>query len=339
MEEEPVSEERKARPSYAKRISRERLSASFYSEEDLPQGPEVDGLLGAGQEKAAEGEDPQEADVAAVAAEESSRRSFSASAFKRLYDEQSPPEYQHELFAAVMSLLVEYAAEVGGGKDGATQLFEALQVQAFNCQQWSALLGQVEAIAVVLWTSASLAGLGVEFCSILNHVIRQDSGDALPHAVVLSRAMALLMVSRRTSGPSATRWPEDHQSHRGTGMPEYALGFFVEGLLYRAPMFLATSFFQQKAYEFMQKVRDDKVPVHFIFHLDPVKRCDHALFLQDLSLSNGEHELLYAPYSAFRVLKVSRPDGPTWDNPVIIELIVQTNNKTVPEDVPVAEWH
>lgn len=269
---------------------------------------------------------------------ESPRRTLATSMFKRLYMEARPVQYQHELFAALKALIDEYAVMVGGSGADAEDLFLALQAQAFNCPEWKRLLGEVETVSIVLWTSALKNGLRVEFCSILNHVIRQDFGDALCHAVVLCRAMASLVVSRRVDTTSF--WPEDFRSHRGVSMPRDAVAFFVEGLLYRVPMFLSTSVTPSVAYKFMQQTPEGRVSVHFIFHVDPIKRCDHVLYLEPFTLVSGERELLYVPYSAFKVLKVTHPEGDiTWDNPIIIELMVQPNNKTVSEDVPLAEWH
>lgn len=270
------------------------------------------------------------------------RRCFATSEFKRLYVPSCPVGYQHELFASLRSFLHAYAVHVEQPESVADQMFEALQAQVFNSPHWASLLGEakkIAEIAVVLWTSSSKVGFQKEFCSILNQVIRDDVRDVVPHAVILCRALASLIVTRR-EGPSMNRWPTNLVTHRGTSMPQAAVGFFSRDRMYRAPMFLATSCLESTAVQFMQRAPDGMVPVHFKFFLDPVNKCDHALYIENYTLCSGEEELLYAPYSAFKVRNVLTPAGQiAWNNPIVIELEVQPNNKTIREDVPIASWH
>jgi hypothetical protein len=122
-------------------------------------------------------------------------------------------------------------------------------------------------------------------------------------------------------------------------MPPEKVAFFTEGLLYRTPMMLATSFAQRAAVKFLRDAPAGRVPVLFHLHLDPVYVCDHALFLEPLSNVPGEEEFLYVAYSAFTVRKVHPNAAPSWSKPIIIELDVTPDNTQVPEDVPLAEWH
>lgn len=265
-------------------------------------------------------------------------RNFSTSEFKRLYDLQAPVTQQYELFSYLHLFLKSYAAHKGLPESAADEMFAELQQQAFASSPIQSLLSEIEKIAVVLWTSTCQTGLQKEFCSILNEILRDDCLQVLPHAVVLCRAMASLVVVRRKDA-ATLRWPDDLLSHRGTSMPRDKVDFFTVGLLYRAPMFLATSFLESKANDFLRTAPAHNTPVHFKFRLDPVKKCDHAIYIEHMTLVAGEHELLYAPYSAFRVLQVVIPDTITWDNPVVIEVSVLPNNKTAPEEAPLAKWH
>lgn len=274
--------------------------------------------------------------------------SLATSQFKRLYDEQAVVTFQDELFGALRGILRGYAALKGDTQDHADQLFGVLQQQAFNCRVWQSLVQcdhkEVAKIAVVTWTSASIEGLRVQFCNILNFVLRQDSGESLRHAVVFTRALTSHLVNRNRGQQNASlMWPNDSLSHRGTNIPRAELGFFEKDKPYRVPMFLATSFCEAKAFDFLHRQpRGDQVPVHFKFVIDPVRKCDHAVYLEGMSLLHDEHELLFAPYSAFTVLSVNIPEGNiTWDQPVVIEIKVAPNNKSgsVPDDLPLATWH
>lgn len=274
--------------------------------------------------------------------------SLATSEFKRLYEVQGVVTFQHDLFGALQGILRGYAELTGDTEANADQLFEALQSQVFDSPMWQSLLScnhrEVAKVAVVTWTSATKLGLPSEFCTILNQVIRMDSGDALRHAVVFTRAMTSHLVNRdRSHQDSSREWPDDFVSYRGSNIPRAELDFFVKDQLYRAPMFLATSFSEAKAREFLHRTpKDGQVPVLFKFFIDRVQKCDHAMYIEGMTLQQGEQELLFAPYSAFTVLTVHIPEGSiSCDQPIVIEIKVHPNNKAehVPEDVPLAQWH
>jgi hypothetical protein len=173
--------------------------------------------------------------------------------------------------------------------------------------------------------------------------------EVLPSAVVLCRAMATLIVPTRGTavrGPTKGRtvWPKNWMSHRGTTMPREAVNFFTKDMMYRAPMYLATSCQESIAKQFMEwgmeDYADSRVPVHFKFYISPIKKCDHVFYIEGLTQCEGEEELLYAPYSAFKVRDTIIPDGKlTHLNPIVIEIDVQPNNMNAREDVPNSTWH
>merc|ERR550514_194306 len=161
--------------------------------------------------------------------------------------------------------------------------------------------------------------------------------------------MATLIVPTRGTavrGPTQGRtvWPKNWMSHRGTTMPREAVDFFSKGKMYRAPMYLATSCQETVATQFMEwgmeDYSDSRVPVHFKFYINPMKKCDHVFYIEGLSHCVGEEELLYAPYSAFKVRDTIFPDGElSHKNPIVVEIDVQPNNMNAREDVPNSTWH
>jgi hypothetical protein len=70
----------------------------------------------------------------------------------------------------------------------------------------------------------------------------------MPHLVVIVRAINALCIVRRESG--SLKFPPNAVSHRGGALPPQHHAFFAVGKKYRVPMYLATSFSEDKAYEF-----------------------------------------------------------------------------------------
>lgn len=273
---------------------------------------------------------------------------FATSVYKSRYDRCVPPKQQCILFHSLLMFLRAYANYAGKLESVAEQMFEVLQAEILNCEHWENLQEvdpkRIAVLALVLWSSARRDGFGKEFCSILNEVIRDDVREVMEHAVVLCRAMNTLIVTNlgrvgAMQADGGTCWPADFVTHRGTSMPLEELQFFKEGRVYRAPMFLATSFDESTATDFMRNTPAERVPVHFKFLLDRNSKCDHALYLEHYTLVRGEKELLYVPYSAFKVKSVFVPDQPRYGHPAVIELEVFPNNQDESEDVPLSTWH
>jgi hypothetical protein len=259
---------------------------------------------------------------------------------------------KEELFVALEQFLQAYGKHMGEPESKADEMYKALVKEIEMSDIVKQLTGKgerlVAEIAVVLWT-ASRDGFDKEFCSILNQVCRDDMEAVLPSAVILCRAMSTLIVPTRGTavrGPTKGRtiWPKNWMSHRGTTMPREAVNFWTKDLMYRAPMYLATSCQESIAKQFMEWGMEDhpdtRVPVHFKFYINPIKKCDHVFYIEGLSQCEGEEELLYAPYSAFKVRETIIPDGKlTHLNPIVIEIDVQPNNMNAREDVPNSTWH
>jgi hypothetical protein len=113
------------------------------------------------------------------------------------------------------------------------------------------LLDSMAESAVLIWTSAkrlTLApGKTVEFCSLLNRILREHDPDLLPPACVVVRGISLLCVTRHDE--TKPMYPKGGESHRGGGLPLEHVPFFVKDKKFRVPMFLATSFNEDVAYK------------------------------------------------------------------------------------------
>jgi GrpB-like predicted nucleotidyltransferase (UPF0157 family) len=180
-------------------------------------------------------------------------RTLATSQFRRLHDVAESPELQHVLFSSIhgfiMGMCDRHSVPPAAGKD----LFHRLQGESFENPK--ELLSQVQVAATRIWTSTQkLQGAGVdkalnvEFCSLINRALREDAADVMPHLVVIVRAINALCIVRRES--SSLKFPPDDVSHRGGALPPKHRDFFSVGLKYRVPMYLATSFEEDKAYEF-----------------------------------------------------------------------------------------
>ncbi len=220
-------------------------------------------------------------------------RTLETSEFKRLHDAAECPELQHVLFASIHCFIVgmceRHSVPSAAGKD----LFHRLQGESFENPK--ELLSQVQVAATRIWTSTQkLQGAGVdkalnvEFCSLINRALREDAADVMLHLVVIVRAINALCIVRRES--ISLKFPPDDVSHRGGALPPQHRDFFAVGKKYRVPMYLATSFSEDKAYEFWcdaasaarffaaccltlvasryRAFASGQAPVHFVVHFD-----------------------------------------------------------------------
>jgi hypothetical protein len=180
-------------------------------------------------------------------------RSLATSHFKREYDTAECPDLQHQLFASIHAFISTMCqcirVPAAAGKD----LFLRLQGESFENPQ--ELLSQVQVAATRIWTSTQkLQGAGVdkafnvEFCSLLNRALRDDVADVMPHLVIIVRAINALCIVRPNE--KSLKFPPNAVSHRGGALPRQYHAFFAVGCKYRVPMYLATSFSEDKAYAF-----------------------------------------------------------------------------------------
>ena len=189
----------------------------------------------------------------AAAASLDAPRTLASSNFKREHALKESPELQHELFSSMHSFItlmcVRHQQPAAAGKD----LFLRLQGESFENPK--ELLSEIQVAATRIWTSTQkLQGAGVdkslnvEFCSLVNRALRDDDAHVMPHLVVIVRAINALCIVRRET--ASLKFPPNSESHRGGALPLQHHAFFTAGKKYRVPMYLATSFSEDKAYEF-----------------------------------------------------------------------------------------
>eukprot|EP01045_Picozoa_sp_COSAG04_P026493 COSAG04_NODE_3688_length_2605_cov_3.627694_2_plen_270_part_00 len=200
------------------------------------------------------------------------------------------------------------------------------------------LLGEVRHTAELLWTSDTrFEGMGdhdKEFCSLLNAAIRADQAALAAPTAALSRGLNALCLVGRTAA-EGLRFPANGITYRGGAFDDAHRAFFTVGKKYRVPGFLATSFSQAKAREFiynqatalgrqeiMWVVRVDPAGEH-----DPSKRCKHVNFVSH-SLVGGEAEYLFTAYSIFTIRSVAWGQGGA---PHRIELDAASDNAVAAE--------
>lgn len=278
-------------------------------------------------------------------AEQDAASTLAQSNFKPTYNSATAPRFQHMVFDVLFKFILAIATLKGIAEAQAETFFQSLQAQVMEKSEIDDWLTDVPRLAMKLWTSNITMAFGREFCSLLNEVIRSDQlGEAFTHAMTLTRLMNTLIVTDRSVRKDARiPSPKNNETFRGSGIPWIEVQKFIVGLSYRVSMFVATAFVKKTAYNFLKKVASPLVPVLFIFQLDEDLGVDHAMYLEGLTLVEGEWEFLYSPYSAFTVVKVELPPGDAasirWSNPVIITLAVAPDNLAEPEDLPTISWH
>ena len=97
-----------------------------------------------------------------------------------------------------------------------------------------------------MWTSA-LQLNGREFCSILNFAIRRDHEGESGSLASIVRGINVHCVTVPPEPP----FPPDDVCMRGGGFSDRYRPFFVEGKKFRQPAYLATSFSEQVARQFL----------------------------------------------------------------------------------------
>ena len=162
-------------------------------------------------------------------------------------------QHQHELFAGIHGFIKAMCRRFGVPDAAGEDLFQRLQGESFENPH--ELLSQIQVAATRIWTSTQkLQGAGVdkslnvEFCSLINRALRDDIAHVMPHLVVVVRAINALCIVRRET--ASLKFPPNSESHRGGALPLQHHAFFTAGNKYRVPMYLATSFSEDKAYEF-----------------------------------------------------------------------------------------
>jgi hypothetical protein len=118
--------------------------------------------------------------------------------FDRHYSTSPVPQFADELLAAVRKTIFKYCDQNGGEEAEARRFFKALQDEAFSHAQ--DLSDSIAVSACLIWTSQLRLtfrdGRSIEFCGILNRVLRDRVEDVLPDACVVVRAVNSMCVMR-----------------------------------------------------------------------------------------------------------------------------------------------
>jgi hypothetical protein len=89
-----------------------------------------------------------------------------------------------------------------------------------------------------------------ELSYIINTMLRNDDEAAAPHLAVIVRSINTLLVTRR-GDLELLRFPPRGVTYRGGGLPDEHKDFYKVDKVFRVAGFLATSFLQSKAEDFM----------------------------------------------------------------------------------------
>jgi len=120
-------------------------------------------------------------------------KTMKTSLFLVNYNNKQPPQFQHELFAAVISIIKEYCIWHNIEQEKGKVFFTELQKEAFDNR--NELLEEVTSACVRLWTSGKNLN-GREFCSIFNESIRMDDEKCMDDITLLCRGINNLCVTR-----------------------------------------------------------------------------------------------------------------------------------------------
>ena len=255
-------------------------------------------------------------------------RTLATSKFKTAYMQASVPEGPMDLGMKLGTLIQEYCGQEGIDWVAEGEPFlKQLQREAMRNMD-----DPVEQMMQRMWTS-TLTLRQREFCFILNYMARADAQPSASAVAGLSRGINKLCVSI----PPRPPFPPGDVCYRGGGFDDRYRSFFVGSRKYRQPAYLATSFSEAVARQFIVERGGDDC-VLWRVRIDPVRKCHHVnLVTKTVPGLPDEQEYLFAPYSAFTVLSSTWNAGTAAD-PHVIELQAAVDNKAEREDLPLAPW-
>jgi len=256
-------------------------------------------------------------------------RTLATSNFLAAYDRAMPPGDMLTLGSKLGAVIRDHCTARGipYDDDKGERFFQELRDDMNNSDS------TVEAVQR-MWTSfRDLAGQ--EFCAILNGAARDDHKDRIAPVAALTRAMNKLCVKRgRKPQPP---FPNGDVCYRGGGFDDRYRDFFFPRRKFRQPAFLATSFLESVADDFISRSRNP-VKVKWLVHIHPTCKCVHVnLVTRRVPGLSDEKEYLFVPYSVFTVRSAQWNAG-TETDPHVIELNAAPDNKQCPLDLPLAPW-
>lgn len=231
------------------------------------------------------------------------RPNFYSSRYRDWYNQAVVPG-PLELGADLKDLLRAYCSSEGiewDGDGGGDDFFRVLQRDSLQHGEELADHEQIKFAAQRMWTSPRQLR-GREFCSIINHALRDDEEEMIRPLASIARAINKLCVHDvgRESFYAEQNHPPDYICYRGGGFDDRHQAFFtVEHTpkKYRQPCYLATSFSQQTADDFMGRAaanNSNLSVVRWLIRIDPVRLCRHANLVKRSNVE-GEEEYLFPP--------------------------------------------
>ncbi len=143
----------------------------------------------------------------------------------------------------VHTFVLAAGRKYGASEQAARAFFKKLLAEVFVFEQGVTL----QELAARLWTSCSrlelASGKFLEFCSLVNRMLRERDPELLPSGCSVVRGINLLFYD-----PNKRLYPPSGQLHRGGALPLHHLPFFSEGKMFRVPMYLSTTFKEDEAY-------------------------------------------------------------------------------------------
>ena len=199
-----------------------------------------------------------------------------------------------------------------------------------------------------MWTSSKKhrVASNMEFCSVLNAVIRADIAEEIEAAAIIFRSINNRRVQRKDGAPdiSVQSYPPKGETWRGGGFRQQHRAFFesMKGRKYRVPGFLATSDKRDIAAGFAYRASNDHPCAIWRIKFDrrgkdnPKYRVRHMTFVSK-TLIEGENEYLFAPYSVFTLVSVKWRAGLI--NPHQFTIQAARDNKEEDECLPLSPWY
>jgi hypothetical protein len=255
------------------------------------------------------------------------------------------PEFLQSIYGAIMVYCDKYSINRAKGSLFFNQLYADMND---THEQVLEMTVNIRVAAQRLWTSSRLLDCEakVEICSIVNEIIRNDIPQQLEVVMPLVYSINSKLVNR--DHPELTVFPPEGVTYRGVTIPKEQLNFFISILhqKYRAPMYLATSFSELKAYTFMAYNKyEGREYVIFRFYYDargaqnPLYRCLNVSLITNRAPGVGDElEYLFVPYSVFYVRNVEVVGNNTVQTPHIVHLDVMQDNLKESEELPLAPW-
>jgi hypothetical protein len=268
---------------------------------------------------------------------------FQSSNFKAEYERMKAfpllDGHQGRIVLAVQTMVDRYCHGNGISRAAAQVFSEQLVGQGVHSQDVRQLCSRV-------WTSVKTLqrrdGTAVEFCSIFSCIMREDRASLARVCAIFARGLKTNVVACG----GGRIYPPNGQCWRGGGFDDKCRGFFVRGKQYRVPSFLSTTTVKQVSARFQQQAQHKGQPVvEWQIEFDPRGehdqryRCMHVNHLLTTDVPD-EIEHLFPAFSAFTVVGVqwSGVTPATVAQPHRIVVRAATDNKAVPEDLPLAPW-